>query len=68
MLGIACDTGGVPCCTQPWVVSLCLALFSLLKLLFPSTGEPVQIAMSLDIASISSISESDMVSERKLIL
>lgn len=36
---------------------------SLLKLSFPSTGEPVQIAMSLDIASISSISESDMVSE-----
>lgn len=36
---------------------------SLLKLSFLSPGEPVQIAMSLDIASISSISESDMVRE-----
>lgn len=42
--------------------------FSLLKLFFLSTGEPVQIAMSLDIASISSISESDMVSESIFIL
>lgn len=42
--------------------------FSLLKHFFFSAGEPVQIAMSLDIASISSISESDMVSERTFIL